>query len=207
MSRSHASREREAARIDQRLAKLAGMPHPPKPKPRLHDQPTTPRQPLSSAVQGLCKRLCPTIAPTFLPYVDVGAGYVTLECHMNVLHRVRTHGGNRINGWMVWECAEFSQAIFHSVWQDPSGELRDITPREDAEAEILFLPDPVTRLRRGPRGGIMQPNNPLSLGIYMSDGRLRPRPFDECLPNEELRAHGARLGIDPLAIADDEGLL
>ena len=33
----------------------------------------------------------------------------------------------------------------------------------------------------------MQPNNPLSLGIYMSDGRLRPRPFDECLPNEELR--------------------
>jgi hypothetical protein len=34
------------------------------------------------------------------------------------------------------------EAEFHVVWVDSKGKYRDVTPRDDTETRILFLPDP-----------------------------------------------------------------
>jgi hypothetical protein len=138
----------------------------------------------------------------FLPYTDLG--YREGQCHVNVLHRVRMHGGKRLNGWIIWECMMFAEAEFHCVWQT-SGALIDITPRRDGEEQILFLPDPATRLTKGERG-IMQPTNRLSTGGYSIMGL----PYRDAIApnalNQRTREYCEELGIDPFAVCEDEGL-
>jgi hypothetical protein len=75
--------------------------------------PTTPTEPLSDQVRTLCTRVSPDSEPIFMSFTDTG-DYHAGECHMNVLHRVRAHGGQRVNGWIIWECAMFAEAEFLS---------------------------------------------------------------------------------------------
>ena len=63
------------------------------------------------------------------------------ECHPNVIAHVKTHGGDAVPGWCVWESQELIEGVFHSVWRSPAGELIDITPHRDEEKRILFIPD------------------------------------------------------------------
>lgn len=44
-------------------------------------------------------------------------------CCINVLHRVRHHGGRRVNGWIIWESQPLDEAEFHCVWESPEGSL------------------------------------------------------------------------------------
>ena len=64
------------------------------------------------------------------------------ECFLNVEAQIRKHGGRTIFGWQIWEWPNvLVEAEFHAVWQNPEGELIDITPKEGRESRILFLPD------------------------------------------------------------------
>lgn len=43
---------------------------------------------------------------------------------------------------MVWQFETVAQAEFHSVWEDPSGSLYDLTPHRNGQKEIMFVADP-----------------------------------------------------------------
>lgn len=65
------------------------------------------------------------------------------ECHINILIQQKFRRGALVSGWTIWQDFEneFVEAQFHSVWRDPQGNLRDITPRQDREQKVLFVPD------------------------------------------------------------------
>ncbi len=65
------------------------------------------------------------------------------NCHLNVWCQTRGCLGTPQHGWQLAQDPryKFGEAIFHTVWRMPSGELRDITPRADGEKLIMFVPD------------------------------------------------------------------
>ena len=66
------------------------------------------------------------------------------NCHINVWVQCDKHGGKPQYGWIIGQDLKnnFLEARFHSVWLSPEGELIDLTPRNDNEKRIMFLPDP-----------------------------------------------------------------
>jgi hypothetical protein len=58
----------------------------------------------------------------------------------------------------------------------------------------------------GERGGIMQPTNWVSIGSHLVMGLPYPHAVAENGLNRPARDYCAELGIDPLAICEDEGL-
>lgn len=92
-------------------------------------------------IQRLIAKTAAGLEPVRLP-VTPHADAVHAECYANVEARVAAEGGTVQYGWQIWEWPHvLVEAEFHAVWRSPTGELRDITPRHDAETEILFLPD------------------------------------------------------------------
>ena len=66
------------------------------------------------------------------------------ECFQNVQSKIRRENGSIVYGWQLWEWQHILvEAEFHAVWRSPTGELTEITPKQDNEERILFLPDPV----------------------------------------------------------------
>ncbi len=65
------------------------------------------------------------------------------DCHLNVMCQVRECGGHRQHGWILAQDKRqsFCEAIFHSVWRSPEGQMADVTPRKDLEKRVLFIPD------------------------------------------------------------------
>lgn len=93
-------------------------------------------------IQRLIARVAPGQVPVRLP-VTPDAGALAGECYANVAARVAAEGGSVLYGWQLWEWPHvFVEAEFHAVWRSPTGELRDVTLRQDDETEILFVPDP-----------------------------------------------------------------
>lgn len=67
---------------------------------------------------------------------------VVSECYSNVEAKVSRDGGRISYGWQIWEWPSvLIEAEFHAVWEAPSGELVDITPKIDGDKKIVFLPD------------------------------------------------------------------
>lgn len=90
------------------------------------------------------KRLERLVGATHEPiFVDVRPEPWALvsECFPNVERKVRESGGRMIIGWQVWKSANLIEAEFHAVWEDPDGELLDITPKEPPFERILFIED------------------------------------------------------------------
>jgi hypothetical protein len=53
---------------------------------------------------------------------------------------VQQHGGNRVNGWIIWQWPHtLVEAEFHAVWEKRTGELEDVSPKQDGEKRIPFL--------------------------------------------------------------------
>ena len=60
----------------------------------------------------------------------------------NVQLVVEKQGGSVQHGWRMREQPDaFAEGAFHAVWRSPDGTLIDVTPKEDHQTEILFLPD------------------------------------------------------------------
>ncbi|MES2432979.1 MAG: hypothetical protein V4586_04045 [Pseudomonadota bacterium] len=70
-------------------------------------------------------------------------GFEASNCFPNVKKMVAEHGGSESNGWIIWRAPKlFLEAEHHCVWEAPSGQLLDVTPKFRGEAEILFAPQP-----------------------------------------------------------------
>ena len=101
---------------------------------------TTPRS-ITHQVLELCKKLDSNQTPVFVPVKPV-ANSVVDECYYNVACHIQNHGGSIQYGWTIWENHNvIIEGNFHACWRNMVGELIDITPKEDGEKEILFLPD------------------------------------------------------------------
>lgn len=66
------------------------------------------------------------------------------DCHLNAWCQMRVAGGAVQHGWILAQdkSQAFCEAIFHTVWRSPDGQLVDVTPRADLEKRVLFIPDP-----------------------------------------------------------------
>jgi hypothetical protein len=99
-------------------------------------------------LRALCERLVPGEAPQYVDVDDPPPPWAIVnECFPNVQRAVELHGGEMQIGWQFWEPIPgvLIEAEFHSVWRDPAGGYRDLTPKTNRAARILFLPDPVRR--------------------------------------------------------------
>jgi hypothetical protein len=86
--------------------------------------------------------------PVFVDYVDTGAGYGADFCHVSAKHAAQEHGGRRVHGWALWQYDDPTGVHlpiiigdFHSVWETPGGELKDVTPPK-LGLKVLFVRDP-----------------------------------------------------------------
>lgn len=87
--------------------------------------------------------------PRLLPYTEpTGFQPAPAHCHWNAWEQSATEGGGIQPGWMLFQDkrAKFAEAIFHAVWIATDGKLRDITPRQDWEELVLFVPDPTRHI-------------------------------------------------------------
>ncbi len=100
-------------------------------KPTKHD----------AVISNFCESISPGQVPKFVPVVATDESQ-PLECFHNVWRQVEQHGGSIAFGWAIWIWPQvFVEAEHHAVWEK-DGKVLDITPREDGESEVLFLPDP-----------------------------------------------------------------
>ena len=60
-------------------------------------------------------------------------------CFANVEHLVREHGGKAVLGWSLYENEFMLEAEAHAVWEDPEGELYNVTLGNTAEATSVHM--------------------------------------------------------------------
>jgi hypothetical protein len=63
------------------------------------------------------------------------------ECYPNVQRKVTESGGRMVLGWQVWKTPYLIEGEMHAVWENPEGDLVDITPKDPAVPRILFIED------------------------------------------------------------------
>ena len=105
---------------------------------------TTPKT-ITPKIANLCTALVGSGAqPVFVPVQPVK--HEIDDCYGAVETTVGTSGGAIVYGWNVMEWPfTLLEAQFHAVWQTLTGNLVDVSPKEDGETRILFLPDPGRR--------------------------------------------------------------
>lgn len=60
----------------------------------------------------------------------------------NVKNKIERDGGSIQYGWVIWEWVNvLVEAEFHAVWRSPEGRLICVSPNDQNEDKILFLPD------------------------------------------------------------------
>jgi hypothetical protein len=141
---SNRQQRRALARQAAKAARTQSAPYPLN-LPFAFALPTTPTAPLSHRVLALCSSISHE-EPLFLPFKAADPRYLSGNCHLNVAHMVRQHGGTVQCGWMIWSSPMLVDAEFHAVWKSPTGKFCDVTPRVDGEEMVLFLPDHSRRL-------------------------------------------------------------
>ncbi len=159
---------------------------------------TTPQHPLSSRVKSFCASISPQ-DPVFLPITDVGYDYKTGQCHTNVRHYVRENSGEVVGGWLVWENPGWVELIGHSVWRSAGGDLVDVTPTQDGEGIILFLPDATVVVTILSDHQVIPSSRSSILGCpYLLRGQPIATPTITAYFDEATRQEMARLGMLPV---------
>lgn len=101
----------------------------------------TPRA-LTPVLVRFASTVVPDVTPTFVN-ISPGTGGEINECFGTVAAHIEQHGGSVQHGWALWEWpGVMIEAEFHAVWRALDNSLLDVTPREDSEQRVLFLPDP-----------------------------------------------------------------
>jgi len=90
-------------------------------------------------VQKFINRFQMASAPVHLQYVDYG--YDSAFCHLSAKHCAMTRGGRRVHGWAIWRFYDTVVGEHHSVWENPEGDLVDVTPPKFGGDHILFVRD------------------------------------------------------------------
>lgn len=107
----------------------------------------TPRT-ISPQAREFCEEICPGSEPFYVEVQPVLGARVS-DCHLNVPQHIEATGeGVARYGWIIWELPDYLiEAEFHCNYEDRNGRVIDITPKQDGEEQVLFLPDPVRRFR------------------------------------------------------------
>jgi hypothetical protein len=76
--------------------------------------------------------------------------YKARYCLSNCEAEQNRTGESVVYGWIIWEDRKkyFIEAEFHAVMRQLNGQLRDITPRIDGEARVLYISDPTRTPQR-----------------------------------------------------------
>jgi hypothetical protein len=93
--------------------------------------------------------------PAVLTYQN--HGYGPDWCHVSAKVHAMKHGGKRVHGWALWQFPNGLMGDFHSVWEDKTGTLVDVTPPKFGN-QVLFLRDRVADIYLI-NGVFAQPNN------------------------------------------------
>ena len=111
-------------------------------------KPTTPRS-VTRSIREFLSTLEIAVTPVYLPFTFAAPDYEENRCLNNCEAEHKRTGAQIVFGWIVWELpsASFIECVFHAVVQR-DGQLIDITPRQDNEERILFVPDAVRVARR-----------------------------------------------------------
>lgn len=103
---------------------------------------------ITDTIRHFCSRLVSDAHPRYLAVAPL-AGAKPQDCFAVIERHVQNHGGSICYGWQIWEWPQVMlEAEFHAVWEDCSGNLRELTPKLSLVERILFLPDS-TRVYNG----------------------------------------------------------
>jgi uncharacterized protein YchJ len=91
-------------------------------------------------VKQLVMKVDPTHEPLYV-HIKPEQGAEALDCFRVVEQKVKTAGGRIVYGWQVWKTPHLIEAECHAVWENPKGDLIDITPKQLPVTRILFLED------------------------------------------------------------------
>lgn len=96
---------------------------------------------IASFILNFCKEIS-DINPVIVPLRPL-TGKPLNECVNIVPEHIREYGGKECLGWCIhiWKKV-LIEAEFHCVWENPSGELIDLTPKKDKGDFIIFIPTP-----------------------------------------------------------------
>jgi len=61
------------------------------------------------------------------------------NCFCNVEEKIKRSGGKIHLGWVVLKTDLFYEAEQHAVWENPEGDLVDLTPRNIPFQEVMFI--------------------------------------------------------------------
>ncbi len=96
---------------------------------------------IDKTIEDFCKKINKNKNPVFINVAPTFEAKKN-ECFYNVRNHTEKNGGNIIYGWSIWIWKNvYIEAEHHAVWKTLNEELVDITPKEDNEKKILFLPD------------------------------------------------------------------
>lgn len=153
-----------------------------------------------AAINDDISRFCATLgsSPLYIPVVNDPDGIYGF-CSDGVELKIAKSGGRIVFGWCIWEWpGVFLTAEFHSVWESPTAEMLDITPKPGAETRILFVPDQTYPQdfdfdkRPGNRRRRTFPTPDTAELLARKKANLR----DSQLEYEERRARNAGLSLD-----------
>jgi hypothetical protein len=106
---------------------------------------TTPLE-ITTEIRAACRSICDEEPEWVAVRPRIGSSIG--ECFANAERLVKYRGGSVITGWLIWHWpGVLIHAEHHGVWRSYDGELVDVTPHEDGETRILFLPDASAALR------------------------------------------------------------
>ncbi|EJB8410427.1 TPA: hypothetical protein RHI22_001694 [Acinetobacter baumannii] len=94
----------------------------------------------SESVKSLLKKISSDSMPFYIS-CQPNQSDIENECFSLVDNYIQAHGGERINGWALWEQPNlYIEAEFHAIWKSPEGNYLDLNPRQHKTVNILFLP-------------------------------------------------------------------
>jgi len=96
---------------------------------------------IAPKVLELCNEIKPGSGAVWVP-VKTMKNAIQNDCFKNVAKKIKRDGGSIQYGWVIWEWVHvLVEAEFHAVWRSPDARLACVSPNDQNEDKILFLPD------------------------------------------------------------------
>ncbi len=142
-------------------------------------------------VQDFCRRLNPNTSSVIVD-IKPDDGAKVDQWKANVDAKVKKDGGAALEGWAIWyQDGVLVEGEACVIWKSASGELVDITPREDDYPQIMFVEDPGIWKGGGPvkNKRLALSDSPIARAVFKAGewrDRLRKQyGSDEAVPEAE----------------------
>lgn len=144
-------------------------------------------------VQDFCRRLNPNSTSVIVDIKPVEGAKVN-DWKANVDAKVKADGGVTLEGWAIWyQEGVIVEGEAVAIWKSPTGELVDITPRDDENPQIMFLEEAGIWKDGGP---VATKRTALSDSLFsrvmFKSGEMRDRlriqyGSEDAIPDEEIK--------------------